>query len=147
MEERGHHAHHHHAHHENGKNPHKILLITIIAIVIIVGVLLAVYLLKSTDVSDNGLPGTDTGIDCELMIAGSGMGLSSGIIMRIPVSGYKESLDQVVWRTENPNVAVVNPVSGVNARLQAVGPGTTTITATDTAVGPSCTSSIIVNVI
>jgi len=124
-----------------------VIVLVVIVALIIVG--LAIYLLIGSGGSNNTTtPPTDIyASHCKITSATNTFSLTNGMSSSLPkISGYQGTLDQVTWSSSNPNVAAVNPVSGPDAMLQGIAPGTATITATDTAVGPKCTASIQVTV-
>lgn len=65
-----------------------------------------------------------------------------GISASISVSGFQGDENQVSWSSDDTEIAELNATTGSNIMIEFKNFGTTTIHATDNAVGPDCKASI-----
>lgn len=121
----------------------KVHLSLIIALVVVALAIIGLVIYSST----RGPSTADiNAAHCKLKSNFPSITLSQGVSSGLSLSGYQGTLNQVFWKSENPNVAVVNPISGPDSMVQAKSPGTTHIIATDHAVSNDCTVSVEVTV-
>ena len=112
----------------------------------IIGIILGVIIISGCVNQQPAPPINDKPIDCKIKSPIFKIEGLKRVSSSIVVSGFQGDENQVSWSSDNHDIATLNSSTGSSNMIINKNVGTTTIYATDNAVGPDCKISIEVTV-
>lgn len=133
---------------ESSPKPHKfwIFFVLIGVFLIAAGIFIYPSLIGEKSNETNLSLIENSTLECKIQSQVTEITLLKGVSGSVSASGFQGGADEVSWKIEDSDVALVNQSSGTLVMVEAKEVGSTKIIITDNALGSDCTTSIDIEV-